>query len=326
MLDLARRAVRGSLCASAVLLAACTAGDADVNDTLAVGAGDARAGGAQGAGRVAVIEGFDTPESVRYDPDQDVYFVSNINGNPSQKDNNGYIARVAADSGHAVTRLVEGGRNGATLHAPKGMAIVGDTLWVTDIDAVRGFNRRTGAPVATIEMPRPVHFLNDIAAGPDGALHVTDTGIEFGANGEMTSPGPNQIFRIGADRRPSVVASGAALSNPNGIVWDAARGAFIVAPFSGQALLSWTPGAASPTTIATGPGEYDGVEVVSGGPILVSSWADSSIHALSQGDSVPRRVVSGVAAPADIGVDTRRSLLAIPLFMGNSVELWPLPR
>ena len=34
-----------------------------------------------------------TPESVRYDADLDVFFVSNINGNPSEKDGNGFIAR-----------------------------------------------------------------------------------------------------------------------------------------------------------------------------------------------------------------------------------------
>ena len=72
-----------------------------------------------------------------------------------------------------------------TLNAPKGMAIVGDTLWVADIDAVRGFNRKSGALVANIAVPG-AKFLNDVTAGPDG-LYITDTGIHIGAGGMTPS-------------------------------------------------------------------------------------------------------------------------------------------
>ena len=50
-----------------------------------------RASGSQPA-RTATIEGFKTPESVKWDSTQDVYFVSNINGAPNAKDGNGYIS------------------------------------------------------------------------------------------------------------------------------------------------------------------------------------------------------------------------------------------
>lgn len=39
-----------------------------------------------------------TPESVRYDADLDAFFVSNINGNASEKDGNGFIVRVDSPS------------------------------------------------------------------------------------------------------------------------------------------------------------------------------------------------------------------------------------
>src|SRR5439155_11692308 len=50
-----------------------------------------------GATKVTVVEGFLTPESVLHDPVQDIYFVSNINGSPTAKDNNGFISRVRPD-------------------------------------------------------------------------------------------------------------------------------------------------------------------------------------------------------------------------------------
>ena len=56
-----------------------------------------------------------------------------MNGFGSVKDNNGYISRVSASNINNIQTLVQGGTHGVTLHAPKGMAIHGDTLWVCDI-------------------------------------------------------------------------------------------------------------------------------------------------------------------------------------------------
>src|SRR5256885_8154331 len=57
-------------------------------------------------------------------------------------------------------RSIEGGRTGVTLHAPKGMALNGDTLWVADIDVVRAFNAKTGALVDSVSLDRKSTRLN----------------------------------------------------------------------------------------------------------------------------------------------------------------------
>ena len=44
--------------------------------------------------RLAVVEGFAIPESARYDPERDQYFVSNVNAHATASDNNGYISLV----------------------------------------------------------------------------------------------------------------------------------------------------------------------------------------------------------------------------------------
>src|SRR5690606_29648988 len=112
----------------------------------AAGVGCARDADRPPARRIAVVRGFSGPEAVRYDPRQDVYFVFNSVGVGSVKDGNGYISRVSA-ADLRVETFVQSGRGGAVLHAPKGIALQGDTLWVADIDALRGFDRRTGAPL-----------------------------------------------------------------------------------------------------------------------------------------------------------------------------------
>src|SRR2546427_9803265 len=170
------------------------------------------------ATRVLTVEGFKTPESVKYDAELDLYFVTNINGHPSVKDNNGFISRVRPDGSIESLEFVSGGRAGVVLHAPKGTAIVADTLWVVDIDALRGFNKRTGAPVATVDLGRRgAKFPNDVAGGPDGALYVTDTGILIDPAGKVTAPGPARVIPRGARRGGGGARSGAAAGPAHGL-------------------------------------------------------------------------------------------------------------
>ena len=270
--------------------------------------------------RVSVTEGFSTPESVLWDAEQQVWFVSNINGNPVARDGNGFISRLDKDGKVDSLHFAQSGRGGVVLNGPKGLAITGDTLWVADIDAVRGINRKTGAMVASVELGKQARFLNDIAVGPGGTLYITDTGIDFSPKGEMSHPGPDRIFSL-TGRKIATVAEGSWLAGPNGITWDQAAGRFIVVPFTGTKLLGWKPGETKADTIGTGPGGHDGVEIV-GGETLVTSWTDSTVFAVGAGGN--RKVATGVNSPADIGVDPTRDLLAIPLFLENKVEMWRL--
>jgi sugar lactone lactonase YvrE len=275
------------------------------------------------ASKVAQVDSLQTPESVLWDATQDVYFVSNINGNPSGKDNNGFISRVKPDSGVESLRFIEGGTRGVTLNAPKGMAVAGDTLWVTDIDAVRAFNAKTGGPMVSVDLRREgAVFLNDVALGPDGALYITDTAVGFDDQGNSSHVGVDRIFRIGERRRVSIAAEGDTLQRPNGITWDEAGKRFIVVPFGGPSLFAWKSGNVAPDIIARGPGGFDGVEMVRG-QLLVSSWADSTVSAYESGSQV--RVISGIASPADFGYDAKRHRILIPVFTANRMEIWQLP-
>ena len=274
-----------------------------------------------GPTKVATVDSLQTPESVLWDAASDMYFVSNINGNPSVKDNNGFISRLRPDGTIDSLHFIQGGRGGVTLNAPKGLAVRGDTLWVTDIDAARAFSATTGAPIASVAVAGAV-FLNDPAFGPDGSLYITDTGIGFDAKFNMSHPGPDRIFKIAPDRKVSVAAQGDTLKGPNGITWDAANNRFIVVANNGPYVFGWKPGEAAPAVIATGPGGFDGVELADG-MLYVSSWTDSTVSMYESGHEV--KVITGVPSPADIGLDRKRHRVLVPIFTQNRVEVWQLP-
>jgi len=271
------------------------------------------------ARKVGETSNFEGPESVRYDPDQDVWFVSNINGHPAAKDNNGYISRLKADGTPDTLKFIAAGRKAVTLHAPKGMAIVGDTLWVADINAVRAFNKRTGAPLTAVRV-RGAKFLNDVAAGPDGVLYLTDTGLIPDPKTMLKHVGPDRVYKV-AGGRATVALESAKLAGPNGIAWDSSDNEFVIVSFGGPSIFAWKPDSKELRPLGTGPGEQDGVEVLSDGKLLVTSWTDSSLFVLDNGR--PTKVASGVSSPADIGIKGKR--VAVPQLMENKVQFWELP-
>lgn len=274
------------------------------------------------ATKILTVAGFLTPESVLHDPGQDIYFVSNINGSPTAKDDNGFISRVRPDGAVENLKFIEGGKNGVTLHAPKGLALTGDTLWVADIDAVRSFDAKTGAPRDSVSLTAlGAVFLNDIAVAQTGALYITDTGIRFDDVGNVLHPGPDRIFRIGPDRQVTVAVRGDSLGRPNGIALDSVGKRFIVVSFGGRSVLAWKPGDKAPSVIARGAGAFDGV-VFAGGKLLVSSWSDSTVSSYETGQEV--KVITGVPSPADIGYDAKRNRVLVPILAGNRVEIWQL--
>lgn len=270
---------------------------------------------------MSLVDSFQTPESVLYDSVADVYLVSNINGSPVAKDDNGFISRVSPDGRVLALRWIDGATDSVQLNAPKGSAIHGDTLFVADIDAVRLFDRVSGRQLGS-RVVRGATFLNDVAAGPDGTIYFTDSGLRAAAAG-FASTGTDAVYRFDARGNAVAIIRGDSLGRPNGITVDAS-GAYVVTFGSGEAYHLDAAGAR--TAFPRPPhGQLDGIVEVAGGPFYISSWEDSSVVAVNPPSDMYTMKVHPVPSPADIGYDTRRHRLLIPSFLTNRIEIRPLP-
>ena len=167
------------------------------------------------------------PESVAYAPKQNLLFVSNINGKPDQKDQNGFISKVSPSNGSIIElNWVTG------LNAPKGIAISNDgsKLYVSDITDLVEIDIASGQIIKRFNAPGS-SFLNDVASDSQGNIYVSDTGTntiyKLGANpGNSTSlqvwlqspqlNGPNGL-NVDNNKNKLIVVSLGPLSKPGGM-------------------------------------------------------------------------------------------------------------
>ncbi|MEX0692093.1 MAG: hypothetical protein WD934_08720 [Gemmatimonadales bacterium] len=257
--------------------------------------------------------GFATPESVLHDADADRYLVSNINGSPLGVDGNGFISRVRPDGTVDALKWIDGATEGVMLNAPKGMALVGDTLFVSDITVVRMFHRNSGAPLGERAVPGAT-FLNDVAAGPDGRVYVTDSGLDS----TFASTGTDALWMF-VNGEAQAVIQGPALGGPNGIT--VTPEGVVVVGFGTGGIIRVLPGSNVITELPTPDGGgFDGVERMGDGSLLVSSWGGQAVFRIAP-DGTITTAVDSIPSPADIGWDAGRQRVLIPVFTEHRVEI-----
>ena len=278
--------------------------------------------GADGRPQAIRIEGvgFATPESVLHDPGSDVYLVSNIMGSPLGVDDNGFISRVAPDGTLLELKWIDGNLEGVTLNAPKGMAIIADTLYVADISFVRFFHRETGEPQGEIEIPGAT-FLNDLAAGHDGWLFASDSGMVFGPDGPEDT-GSAAVYAISPQGELVTISSGPGLDRPNGLIDSVAHDGLLVAPFGSNVVYHLDEEGARIDVADLPKGGLDGIVETTDGRLLVTSWAGESVYSVDPAGNITT-FADELPSPADLGYDAGRDVIMVPLFNDDAVVVMP---
>lgn len=257
---------------------------------------------------------FATPESILYLADQDVYLVSNINGDPFATDDNGSIAKVGPDGKVLEPRWIDGAKDDVKLDAPKGMAVRDGKLYVADITRVRIFDLATGAAKGEVVI-KGATFLNDVAAA-DGKVYVSDSGLAPG----FKPSGSDAVYELAADDKAAKkLIAGADLKQPNGVA--VVDGNVWVVSFGGKELYRVADGKkADVTELPTGG--LDGLAALGDGRVAVSSWEGKAVYVGKPGAAFTA-LAENVESPADLTVDAKRKRVLVPLFMGNALKFVP---
>ena len=243
---------------------------------------------------------FEIPESCLYDAERDIIFVSNIKGATTNPDENGYISKLRTDGAIEQFRWATG------LHAPKGMGIYGDKLYVADIFRLVEIDLSNGQITGTIDVG--ARFLNDVAIDDAGVVYVSDN-LD------------NKIYRF--ENGEGEVWLDEGLDGPNGLwlenghLWVASAGSGWLRTIDLE-----TGAIEDRVEIESG---LDGIQPVGDSAFVVSCFPGAVWYVTRDG-SVTELIDtrSEQISSADIGFVPEPSLILVPTFHDGRVAAYEL--
>lgn len=243
-----------------------------------------------------------TPESVLFDPSQNILYVACINGGPSLDNKGSFIAKLGLDGKVIKLKFTE------NLNSTKGMGILGDKLYVTEMNQVAEIALSSGKilnryPIAGAK------FLNDIAVDTKKkVVYITDSG-----NG--------QVWAL-TNGQTSEVLSGAPLKGTNGLLFE--NGQVLIGNGDGT-LYTMDPSTKKLGTIAKVSGGIDGIVALGNKEYFVTEWGGKIWHVKADGstdlklDTTKEKINS-----ADVGYNPKTKTLFVPTFFHNTVKAYSL--
>jgi sugar lactone lactonase YvrE len=256
--------------------------------------------------KVWELTGLKAPESALPDPSGLVLYVSNIDGSPVEKDGKGAISKVSPDGKMVEPNWVTG------LDAPKGMAISGGRLYVSDIDKLVEIDLASRKVSARHEAPG-AKFLNDVEADRQGRIYVSDMFTDT-------------IWRLENGRFEPWLQDQALLS-PNGLyaqgdklivaTWGIRKSDGFETSTAGH-LIEVSLKDKSVRDLGSAPvGNLDGIEL-QGESYLVTDWMAGELYRITS-DGKPERLLDLPQGSADLTYLQDQRIAVIPMMMDNKL-------
>jgi len=267
-----------------------------------------------GFASTVTVEGFSSPESTIVNKN-DLY-VSNVGKelNPTLKDGDGFISKLDVNGKIKELHFIDG------LDAPKGMGIVGNTLFVADINTLRGFDLSTKKEVFNVVF-EGVNFLNDITVKDSNTLFIgaSDTSAIYEVN--IASKSYKKLMDF-------TVTNG--LFYEDGILYAAQLGSSTQNMFDGKGKLYKIDLKDNNklTQLGTFEGVLDGVTKV-GNKVYVSDWGNGKdtgivrVYDLKTKEETILKLQSFMGA-ADFWIDEKSKKVFMPQMIGNKVTIFDL--
>lgn len=281
---------------------------------LIAACGLALAGSAAAAGPAPLwtLTGFAQPESVVWAANQNVLYVSNINGEGTAKDGNGFISKVGPDGRMIKRDWLRG------LNAPKGLGYKNGLLYIADIDELVVVDTGNGR-IKARHKAAGAKFLNDVAVDAGGRVYVSDLFA-------------NAIWRLNGESFGLMVSS-PKLEGPNGLLvegdklivgsWGVLTGNGFETSSDGYLLsVDRTTAAIEPRFAPVPFANLDGVVADGRGGYLASDWAHGNVYKISAtGEATLWLLLEQGSADIALGPNKR---LLVPMMLNNELRAYAI--
>jgi len=250
----------------------------------------------------AVLDG---PESIVFDKHNNVFYVSNVNGHPLEVDGNGYISILSAEGNIIEQKWLTG------LNAPKGLALDGSLLYVSDINELIVIDTVTATIKARYKDDN-AKFLNDVALDMNGNVYVSDMFTD-------------KIHQL-KDNEFTVWLESATLEKPNGLLvegnqiivgsWGVMTDGFATDVAGHLKSIDLKTKKISSLGNQSPAGNLDGVEADGKGNYYVTDWLNGKLLHIEPSGKSTTLLVLGQGSADHTVVD---DLIVIPMMLDNTI-------
>lgn len=257
--------------------------------------------------------GFQNPYGVAADGKAGFIYVSNVNGGLNDRDDNGFISRLKDDGSVDQLKFINGSSKEFTLNAPKGMAIVGTTLYVTDIDKLHAFDLVKGNYLFDVNFgDLPVKDFYDVTKGPDGALYLADA-VD------------NTIYRVDVPKlhEVTVFVSGDVLGEPHGICWYPVRKSFLISGRNSGQVVVFDESGTRRNVASIILNDLAGIAADDVGNAYIASRALKAIFRIGANFAINSYQMN-VTSPAGVGFHKAGNEIIVALFDSGVVKSFPI--
>ena len=260
--------------------------------------------------------GFKFPESVAYDAEAKVLYVSEFGSElkPAEKDGKGRISKVSLSGKILEPAFLP--VPGQILNKPKGIWVKGNRLWVTDIDVVWSFDTKTkkGRSVA---LPG-IQFANDPTI-VGNALYVSDNRAD-----QLFRVEPADFLNMQGEPKVTRVWVGKSI-NPNGL-YPAHDGSLLIVGFKSpqepRGIYVMAAAGGDPKALSAGLGRLDGLYQMASGTLLITDWNSGSLSSWTTKQGM-KPLATGFKGPADFAVvpNDKGLMVVVPDLVKSEIRM-----
>jgi DNA-binding beta-propeller fold protein YncE len=263
------------------------------------------------------VTNLQTPYSFVSSSSGKEYFISSVNGDPDAADNNGFITKLDGNGKILNFKFIQGGSDGIVLNAPKGMALVEQTLYVADLDQLRAFDMVSGKTIVSVSVS---------AAAGQAPVRLTDVAYDGVGRLYCSDQHANRIYRVELpSRKVTLLVADATLAGPAGLAVHPKSGELIAVSWEKGKIFSITSEGAISEIFSNGFfssrfANLRGVDFDRWGNMYVSDFTTGKVWRMTR-DKRFQVIAEYLPSPGDLGIDRTNNLILVPYELAHAAEM-----